>query len=698
MADYHVYQGFWQNHYQSQWNQYVLTLEDNWAIIVTVVLGLLVSFVGNQGWVIVRHVTFSLWKRGSQTYGPATLELGRTSGGEPGAGAVDRLPDLVDLDVNLPEYYDPEDISQKDALLLCFGSRRKLQRHRRAIEYHSMSPEKRCLLGLVAGIWILCWLVAGPAIVYLLTNNGEETPLVQSGWTPCCGRLGNRSQLDGTTEAKEAERLFLTCMGGKSPNGMPCSTPWVGESAPQVLYWNTTCPFDNDTCLDTTPPVTLEHQITAESLGFNTPHKVTLDHRLTCAPLALDGFLLNRYSGPGQQKLYSFLNPKVALTDEWIEYASQYALILNSLNGPNRLSQNYSGWNARNISSFPVDPNLQTFPVAPPHNLTAAQEILDPRLRHPNGTTFIMVFFPGQTVLRGAGPLKDPFFRASRELDLGTQMILPPGSPPSDPENGIGYWLPDHEANAIVCLEQYQLCAQVDQCSGWRGSLEAEFNAGGPLIRPMEGLPRDQSLLFFNAFRFGSVFGYLGQNRHLLFATASQRANVLWWLAREGQWIQELWGLLDTAFLRARLTIVGSTLKRYDDSCGANFTNDYKQDPRFCSSILFPAEKYTNMSALSLLLVLFAGLAIMSSSFLIELRRRPAHVREHLVKVWRVCLDRGCRMGQATVLGIFAVPTVWTSLRTDGFRVPGPIFSAAPWEFVSSILTKAMGTGPTRGP
>ena len=136
---------------------------------------------------------------------------------------------------------------KKGAILLCFGSRRKVHRHRRMLEQNSISPERRCLLGFVACVWILCWLGLGPELFFLPKNN-EETLLVLSGWTPCCGRTSVRTMLDPTVTAKQAERLFLDCESDRTSNSMTCGTLWAGNSTPETVISNTGCTIESGAC------------------------------------------------------------------------------------------------------------------------------------------------------------------------------------------------------------------------------------------------------------------------------------------------------------------------------------------------------------------------------------------------------------------------------------------------------------------
>jgi len=534
---------------------------------------------------------------------------------------------------------DAQDVSQKDAILLCLGSRRKVQRHRHMLEQYVISPEKRYLFGFIACLWIVCWLVLGPLIVYVLTYSGEEIPLVLTGWTPCCGKRNIKSMMDHALEAKRAERYFHDCLSPWAVDKAGCDTLWAGNATPETHIYNTSCPFGPGTCLDGVSAVAFGQKITAESLGYNTPYKASLHRRLTCAPLNLSTFTLPRREDiPGDKNLLSFIDPEFArrnLADTsgtlW-----PYWLWLDTDNGPSERSPEYSGWDGyRDKAPFLVEMKLDVIPRRAPANRTFAQAILDPRLRHANATTFMMVFFAGQTGIRGfkSGPILDPVFKATRMFDDEGQ------------ENHIGatVWLPDHEATSIVCAEQFKLCAADNACSAWASEHNDEFGSDGQLLSALTDssplqIPFDQWLLLYNIFKFSSTFRYLDEIPRFLLAPARKYDKTMRWISANGQWIEELAALIDASFLRARFSLLGSVLKINDDYHCANNPNPYNEDPVFCRSFLFPAANYTNMNLLLLMVACFCAFAILGLSFSIELRRRPSHASGHVARVkhaWR---------------------------------------------------------------
>jgi hypothetical protein len=209
--------------------------------------------------------------------------------------------------------------------------------------------------------------------------------------------------------------------------------------------------------------------------------------------------------------------------------------------------------------------------------------------------------------------MTDPMFHASQPYHAG--------------QVGFGKWLPDHEVNGVSCVEQYKLCSDDRHCSGWRSTFESEFledgqssSPPGELCSPLQYQAEDQLLLFYNAFKYSSVFGYLLKNRRLLIA-ASRRSNTYGFIKKD-QWIEELQGLFDAAFLRARFTIIRTILKINDHYHCANNPNIYNRNPLYCRSLLLPGKDYTNFNLIYLVAFLLLSIAALSSSWYIEVRRR----------------------------------------------------------------------------
>lgn len=621
---YHVHTGYWQNHDEPLQNQFIYTVSDTGAMFLTSVIGAFISIVGSRTWVIVRWFAFWFWRR----YGPPSTDASPPEPLDDNMPSIDvPLEPLEESNANTTnprstdgeqvEDFDETDISQSYALLAWMQPwRRKNQDH----EALANSQWLRNFLCLTACIWALFCLALSLGVVYILTSLGDETPIVQSEWTPCCGRLGIHQIIYPGAVAKEAERYVLGCKGDTTNDLRDCDSFWVGRGTPEVLIPNTTCPFEGEICSEEATPMSFQHTITATSLGYNSPYKVKLHHRLTCAALDLSPFIWPE-AWKTRKHLLSFQNIELP-DDEWEQHLSDHSVWLETVNGPNKFSSNHSGWDGRfnfgEEEPYPRDMTLVLIPDALPANLSVAQRQLDPRLRYPNATTFIILIFPGQNVFTGTGPMSDPMFHASRQYGGG--------------KTGFGKWLPDHEVNGVGCVEQYKLCSDDHHCSGWRSTFESEFLGDGEsvfspgeLSAPLEYPAEDQFLLFYNAFKYSSVFGYLLKNRRLLMA-AFKRVNSYGFIKKD-QWIEELQGLFDAAFVRARFTLIHSILKVNDHDHCANNPNVYNRNSLFCRSLLLPGGDYTNINLVYLATFLLLSVGVLSFSCYIEVRRRARQVR-----------------------------------------------------------------------
>ncbi|KAH7161097.1 hypothetical protein EDB81DRAFT_924444 [Dactylonectria macrodidyma] len=595
---YHVQTGPWRNYYQPWYNQYIWTVSDTAALVLTAIMGAVISVVGSRAWVVVRGVAFWCFRR---RHRPWSIGIPLEPLDELDSNPTDsRYTDCEPVE----DFYET-DISQTDAMLAWMGSRRKNNQHHKV----------RYFLGLTACVWALFCVALSAAVVFVLTSFGQETPTVQSGWTPCCGRDIAYQNLFSGVEAKEAERYVLGCKSDLTNELRDCNSFWAGEATPEVQIRNIGCPFDEEICSEEHSSISFQHTITASSLGYNTPYKVNLHHRLTCAPLELSTFIWSEAWKSGKH-LLSVQNLDLPY-DERNQEFSNYRVWLETVNGPNKLSSNYSGWNGRfsfgEEEPYPRDMSLVLIPSGLPANLSFAQRQLDRRLRHENATIFVLLILPGQNVFRGMGPMADRMFRASRQYG-GEQTGF----------GRFGQWLPDREVNGIGCAEQYKLCADGRHCSGWRSTFESEFFGDGKdvffspgeLTSPLEGPAEDQVLLFLHAFKYSSVFGYLLKNRRLLMA-AFKRANS-YGIVKKDQWIEELRGLFDAAFIRARFTLIHRILKVNDDYHCADNPNIYNRDPFFCRSLLLPGSEYTNINLVYLAILLLISIGVLSYSCYIE--------------------------------------------------------------------------------
>jgi hypothetical protein len=269
------------------------------------------------------------------------------------------------------EDFGETDISQSDALLAWMPRWRKNQNHKVLGD----SRWLRSFLCLAACIWAVFCLALGLTVVYISTSLGDESPTVQSEWTPCCGRLDMQQILYPAAAAKEAERYVLGCKEKYDNDLRDCGSFWSGRATPEVVIHNTTCPFKGQICSEKACPISLQHNMTASSFRYNSPSKVTLHHRLTCAALDLSHFIWPEALENGKH-LLSFQNIDLP-DDEWIKQYKKYSVWLETMNGPNKLSSNRSGWDGHfhfgEEFPFPKDMTLVLIPADALDSLSVVQ-------------------------------------------------------------------------------------------------------------------------------------------------------------------------------------------------------------------------------------------------------------------------------------------------------------------------------------
>lgn len=191
------------------------------------------------------------------------------------------------------------------------------------------------------------------------------------------------------------------------------------------------CLFPADICHNGTRSFEITHwNITAREVGLNLKSKVMFNHRLTCTPIHPDPFL-------NLDKTRDRIN--VNLIDLRVKdrasefFLSSFDLPLNTTNRPNFLSTEDSGYRMwkehgpKDISTLPKD-----------HSKSFTEYTRDEFSRD-DGASFLVIHRPSKTEYRLQ--VDDPFFAAHFKARKGL--------------SGTKY-LPDNEATALGCLEQFQ--------------------------------------------------------------------------------------------------------------------------------------------------------------------------------------------------------------------------------------------------
>jgi hypothetical protein len=128
--------------------------------------------------------------------------------------------------------------------------------------------------------------IIGP--LYLIGN--LDTTIVQSKVTGAC--IGHEDRpLSSRFTAQLADSYYQQCLGDVSScpkeSKIVGSLPELGKSIYEA------CPFPGDVCQDGVPPVVLAYMgLSPRDYGVNLDRRVLIDHRVICAPLKTERFLL----------------------------------------------------------------------------------------------------------------------------------------------------------------------------------------------------------------------------------------------------------------------------------------------------------------------------------------------------------------------------------------------------------------------
>lgn len=173
--------------------------------------------------------------------------------------------------------------------------------------------------------------------------------------------------------------------------------------------------------------------VSAYEVGINSPSRLTLNHRLTCAPV-VEKFLLF----PGFSPNYSFISARTTLdTFPWPQFTwIDFAVKLSSVNGPNFLSNESSGLQMARENG-PTDVTVLPRHIVP-FNLSISeyQKLIQQGLRRDDGQSLLIVYRAGRGIYYSE--VDDPYFAAHNVFNLS--------------ENSVTYYLPDYESTALGCV------------------------------------------------------------------------------------------------------------------------------------------------------------------------------------------------------------------------------------------------------
>lgn len=434
-----TYEGVWEKYNAPLTHRWIWTLSTLNAVVVLACFTVLLAFTESRTWALTRHIVRLRHK------------------------AV-RLDDDTRLD---PLEYLSQEKAMADILPMItryFSKMIKFIYCRRG-KLANAAVQRDCTVispwfGVLATINILLFGTLGIAMPYLLSEGVLDAAVVKSKSTSQClkPQLAN-----GSIAFLEDFELFRSRRSKTDAIYDICVNLTVGCGSqyflqqPQIKKARTDdCPFPNNICRNDTQPFQLTHSnITAFELGANFRSYLTLNHRLTCAPVHLDSFLTFEKESPGNFSDVSLaVTNKTDCNDDHFEPRCAEGLHLQSINGPNSFSLESSG-SKLNLARNEKSTSLRIHPATKSWNEPWEPNMIHPNLRTKDGKAFLIIQLPGTAI--SMSEIDDPFFAAhnKRTYDFGWGRNLPT-------------YIPDYEATALGCLEQFQLCdSNSNICTPW---------------------------------------------------------------------------------------------------------------------------------------------------------------------------------------------------------------------------------------
>ncbi|PMD12692.1 hypothetical protein NA56DRAFT_666171 [Hyaloscypha hepaticicola] len=375
--------------------------------------------------------------------------------------------------------------------------------------------------------------------------------------------------------------MFSSC---SQESGIVGSTPQLHLSREEE------CPFPGDVCQDRVQPVRLEYVgLSPRDYGVNLGSQVLVDHGVVCAPLKIDQFLLvgrtrNNDPEPWLNKMGVWFGRKFhdpSFNDTRIGI---YGTLLATLNGPNRYSSEYSGNYMASYSRQQPAYDLNIFPIGVQGK---ESETIHPSLQRDDGAVFITMLQAGRSLYETSVPIEDPFYAAHKKYD------------------GMEVYIPDYEATALGCVEQYRLCwnSRTSFCTNWASPEDA---IGKLIALVYPNLTTDKELILGLGFVYpffttmASVDRYLHQRTgtQMLISSLFRAGDVVLDLKdHKEQWISEVKAWFITAFLNGRYSLLQTVRRTGSKRTG----NEPEHMLKLCRMVLFQNNDYININFISLL-------------------------------------------------------------------------------------------------
>jgi hypothetical protein len=481
------------------------------------------------------------------------------------------------------------------------------------------NPRLRAALGIAAVLNYLLSFVLGLLLLWLLTGLGTNA-IVKSTSTTACAPF-EAVGIDFRMAFTASSNYFQSCWLQNSESSLCKVSPSVFK--PKIKAEAVDCPFSEAACLPGYESRLLTYEMTTESIGLNIPSGgMTLQHRLFYSAIDLSYFIAEK---DGHPSLY-FHDPH---SDSWNNSTSRlipfFTRRLQSLNGPSRLSSDYSGgiFDANTCHST-LKMEAEIFPGYHLANDADTEKLMHSLLKVKNGTVFALAVFHGLADYESPEEIIDPLFLAHRRK---VNLYAP-------------LYMPDHEANAIALKEQYRFCMEPspenpqELCSPWQSNRWSPTKE----THPHQGLDPTMAIskrfgdnefpsdimtaltgsnstrwAYFTLFTQSSVEQFLRDNTKLPLSKMFQNVRIAPHIDPHNQTEHEVMAIFAMGYFQARFGMLQLVQKPMNGS-----TN--------CGAMLFSHPDYTNFSFLGILVVVVTFSSVVLAGYLfecLEVRREP---------------------------------------------------------------------------
>jgi hypothetical protein len=572
----------WRNVHEPWHRALQITLSNTDALIFTILFTIYV-IAGSRLWPVARHLIL-----------PADdSSISHDSTNPSQASAVDEL----------------YEIEQNQSIKILFGHRSKSSLH----AVLKKNPQLRTGLGVAAILIYVVSFVLGLLLMWVLSGLGSNA-IVRSAATTACAPF-EAVGIDFRMAFTASANYFQSCWLQNSDSSLCNLSPSFFK--PEIKIEPVDCPFAEPACLEGYQSWMLTYEMTTESTGLNIPSSgIKLQHQFSYAPIDLSYFIAEMHGLP---HLY-FHNPHSKV---WNNNTSRlipfFTRCLHSLNGPNRLSNGYSGGRATaDACHSSLKMEAEIFPGYHLDNDDDGGMLMHHLLKVENGTVFILGVFHGLTDYESKEEIDDPLFLAER-LKVDSYARL---------------YMPDHEANAIAFKEQYRFCMEpnsenkVELCSPWqsnRWSPTKETDSLPGLDPTMaiskrfgdHGFPSDimAALMssnstrwaYFSMFTQSSVEQLLRDHTELPLSKMFQNVRMAPRVDPHNQTENEVMAIFAMTYFKARFGMLQLVQKPMNGS------ND-------CGAMLFSHPDYTNFNFIGVLVVTITFFIVILASCVFEYR------------------------------------------------------------------------------